>query len=249
MQQVPLVRQAGQRPGAVGPLPQDGVMRNIPPAVSDPRLVSSVHGEPAAVELKVDRRLRPGRKEEILHGVLGLLAEGNRKITTALLAQRVGLSEAALYRHYPNKTAIFQALAGHLEEQLLFPPSPEWAALASPLGQLRGLFKHCLRVLTEQPGLSRVYLVEGIAVEAGDAAARMIQGVAKHQTQIRQLLRKAQTAGEISPDLSPEQGARLMVGMLQARALAYLLGGFQERPDADWKGAWKLFRSAIRGGG
>lgn len=204
--------------------------------------------EPPPAET-TDRRLRPERKVEILQAVMSLLEEGNTKITTAALAKRVGVSEAALYRHYPNKAAMFQALVGYLEDHLLTPVNQLSERGGTAQEQLRSLFKYHLKVFGEHPGLCRVFLVEGIATEAGEAARRMILVVSKYRTQVKQLLRKGQASGELSGDLPVEAVAQLFVGIIQARVLNFVLSGFKTPPDGDWKVAWKQFRAILKAGG
>lgn len=197
--------------------------------------------------VKTDRRRRPQRKVEILQAVAALLEEGNAKVTTAALAERLGLSEAALYRHYKGKDAIFQELTSYIEEHLLRPANHLLSSGASPLNQLGQLLKYHLLFLSQHPGLSRIFLVEGVAGESPVVAESMTTALRKYQTQIKQIIRRGQAAGEVPDDLPIEEAAQLFIGMIQARALAFVLSRYTQDPAKGWETTWLFFLRAIQG--
>lgn len=194
---------------------------------------------------KIDRRRKPERKVEILQAVMEILEEGESRVTTAALAQRMKLSEAALYRHFPNKAAIFMALVDYIEDHLLRPINQVLVSGDHSVAQLGRLLEYHLGFLKEHPGLCRIFLVEGVAREADGITQRMTQVVRKYHAQVKQIIRRGQAAGEISERLNVEIAAQMYVGMLQSRALLFVLSGFKDPPDAEWEAAWSLFHRAI----
>lgn len=194
----------------------------------------------------IDKRRRPGRKVEILQAVMALLEEGDHKVTTAALAARVGISEAALYRHFAGKDAIFQALVDYIEDHLLQPANQLLGRSDSVLVQLGRLFEYHLRFFADHPGLSRLFLVEWLAAETVAVSLRMAAVVRKYQAQIKQILRKGQALEEIPADLPVDEAATLFLGIIQSRTLNYAMSGFKDSPVVDWETAWLFYLRAIQ---
>ncbi len=192
---------------------------------------------------KVDGRLRPERKIEILKGVMTLLEKGNRKVTTADLAKEVGLSEAALYRHFKSKAAIFEALTDYIADHLLKPVDQLNQSPDTPLSQLRRLFDYHMGFFTEHPGLCRVFLVEGVITR--QESEGMVKVVDQYAEQIRGLLEKGRESGELAADLDPAPAARLFIGIIQSTALDFVMSGFNNKPNQQTSALWSLFERAV----
>lgn len=194
---------------------------------------------------KIDGRRKPQRKVEILQAVMHLLEEGG-KVTTAALAERMGLSEAALYRHFRGKDAIFQSLVDYVEDHLLQPAGKVLHESEPRLEELGHLFEYHLRFLADHPGLCRIFLLEGLTLEAPALGERMVLVMRKYTTQIKQILRRCQAAGNLAEEVPVETAAAILVGMVQSRALRYVMSGFKESPHHEWEAAWHFF---VRGVG
>lgn len=192
---------------------------------------------------KTDRRRRPGRKIEILKAVMTLLERDDHKVTTAALAAEVGLSEAALYRHFSGKSAIFKALTDYIEEHLLNNNDELLNMDTSPLEQLKQLYIHHMHFFKDHPGLCRVYLVEGIF--SREETIQMVALIIQFRQMVKQLLLKAQNDKELSNKLDLDAVVDLYVGMIQSAALRFVMSGFKATPDEDTNGSWHLFSRAI----
>ena len=195
------------------------------------------------VPKSVDGRLRPERKVEILKGAMALLEKGNRKVTTADLAAEVGLSEAALYRHFDSKSAIFDALADYISDHLLKPADQLLSSDQDSLTRLRRLLEYHMGFFTEHPGLCRVFLGEGVLVR--QEGERMVEVVDQYTAQIEALLDKGKADGELAADLPVQAAARLFIGIIQSSALDFALSGFTKKPVQNAPDLWFLFSRAI----
>ncbi|HET9122342.1 MAG TPA: nucleoid occlusion factor SlmA, partial [Acidiferrobacteraceae bacterium] len=143
-------------------------------------------------------RTAPGeRRQAILEAVAHML-EQDEAVTTAALARRLEVSEAALYRHFPSKARMFEALLDFVEESL-FP------RLAAALGAaetsaseryLRSLWL-VLAFVEKNPGLARLLHGEGLAGESERVRARGTQVLGKIDAQLRQALRESEWRGEL----------------------------------------------------
>ncbi|MBF0427563.1 MAG: TetR family transcriptional regulator [Magnetococcales bacterium] len=188
---------------------------------------------------KVDRRRRPGRRVEILQAVMSLLEKGNRRVTTADLAVEVGLSEAALYRHFTGKQAIFQALAEYLRDHLLRPAGLITDG-GSPLLQLRRLFEYHLRFFSEHPGLCRIFLMEEVVVTRSESK-EMNKVLSEYSNQVKQIMAAAQEAGELPGDLDLGQATNFLVGLIQSSTLRFVISGFTAHPTGEASVLWTFF--------
>ncbi|MBF0614441.1 MAG: nucleoid occlusion factor SlmA [Magnetococcales bacterium] len=204
----------------------------------------SLTDEPAANknhdEMKVDRRRRPERRVEILKAVMTLLEKGNRRVTTAELAAEVGLSEAALYRHFTGMSAIFQALTEYLREHLMMPLEQSSALDSdSSLRRLRMVMEQQLKFFADNPGLCRIFLVEGVMTRVESLA--MSEMVRAYGQQIRQIVVRAQEQGELPAGVDPESAAQFYVGLMQAATLRFVISGFTVSPITDMAMTWSYF--------
>ncbi|MBF0439835.1 MAG: TetR family transcriptional regulator [Magnetococcales bacterium] len=187
---------------------------------------------------KVDRRRRPERRVEILQAVMTLLEKGNRRVTTADLATEVGLSEAALYRHFSGKEAIFQALTEYLREHLL-QPAEQFKDTGSPLEQLRRLFEYHMRFFSEHPGICRIFLVEGVVTRSESLVIASV--VREYGQQVKNIMVRAQKSGELPKDLNLDSSAEFLVGLLQSSTLRFVMSGFKVAPAGEVSVLWTFF--------
>ncbi len=189
-------------------------------------------------EDKIDRRRRPERRVEILQAVMSLLEKGNRRVTTADLAAEVGLSEAALYRHFTGKDAIFQTLTEYLRDHLL-KPADQFMGEGPYLLLLRRLFEYHLRFFSEHPGLCRIFLVEGVVSRSESVVMNQI--LIEYGAQVQKLLLNAQNAGELPTDLALDAAGKFFVGLIQSSTLRFVLSGFTTPPTEEIPVLWAFF--------
>jgi TetR/AcrR family transcriptional regulator len=192
---------------------------------------------------KTDRRRRPGRKVEILQAVITLLEKSSYKVTTAALAAEVGLSEAALYRHFTGKAAIFRALAEYIENHLLIPADKLLESADSPLEQLRRLYHYHLKFFADHPGLCRIFLIEGIVSK--EETEHIIQVINQYRDSVKKLLGQGAKSQELTANLNLDVAADLYVGMVQAAALRFVMSGFKKLPTENIDNSWELFVQAV----
>lgn len=192
-----------------------------------------------------DRRRRPGRKIEILQGAMALLEGREGRLTTAALAHKVGVSEAALYRHFPNKQAILQGLAEYIGAHLLQPANQVMEREEPTEVQLGRVFKYHLTFFANHPGLCRLFLAERSLDETGAVAEYMAGVVAKYAAQIKQILRRGQVLEEVANNLHITAAAELMVGLVQSRVAQFVLSDFRQPPDKGWGEFWVLYSRAV----
>ena len=185
-------------------------------------------------EAPARKRPRPGeRRLQILQTLANMLEQpGAERITTAALAARIGVSEAALYRHFASKAQMFEALIDFVEQSAMGlirqvterePPGPAQA------GRIAGLL---LQFFEKNPGMCRVVLGDALLLEHVRLQERVNLLFDKIEAQLRQSLR----GGDV-PHADGSETAALMLGWMQGCILRYARSGFRRSPTQDLQAA------------
>ncbi len=176
-----------------------------------------------------------------------LAAELERKpgsrITTAALAKTAGVSASALYRHFPHKAEMFEALIGFAEETVFARVNHILAAEPQARERCAKLLYLLLGFAERNPGITRVLLGEALVGENGRLRGRVDQFFGRFETQLRQVLREAALREGLA--LAPEATAQLLLSVAEGRLQRYLRSGFEFAPTADWDEQWRLLERAL----
>lgn len=194
------------------------------------------------------RARRERRRDEILQALAAMLQRhpGSR-ITTAALAREVGVSEAALYRHFPSKARMFEGLIEFMEEATFTRVArilAEERAGAARCQQILGLLLHFVE---RNPGFARLLTQDVLAGETDRLRARIRQFFDRLEVQLRQVLREAQARGETRVD--PEAAANLGLSVVEGHIMQFVRSDFTRPPTAAWPRQWQLLEPALFGGG
>lgn len=177
---------------------------------------------------------REDRRDQIVMATMDLLATlPPDRITTRLIASRVGVTQPALFRHFDGRDDILvatvawtrQELEGLVERVLRGrePPLERAGALA------RGLGEHASRY----PGLPRLLFADVVRGEGEAFAAGLGHLVGLQRALVAQLVREARALGDVPAEVDPERAARLFVGGLQGLLLQWQMDGRPGAPDVD----------------
>ncbi|MGB3451589.1 MAG: nucleoid occlusion factor SlmA [Giesbergeria sp.] len=192
---------------------------------------------PAPTERK---RARPGeRREQILQALAAMLEQpGAERITTAALASRLGVSEAALYRHFASKAQMFEALIDFIEQavftrmaQILESGSPEGVPPEEGARQAHRVVALVLQFGERNPGLVRVMVGDALVLEHERLQARMNQFFDRIESSLRQCLRPAAgAAGSATPSVDAQVAASVLTAFLQGRLQRFARSGLRRLP-------------------
>lgn len=184
---------------------------------------------------------RSERREQILQTLVVML-EGNasNKITTAKLAEKVGVSEAALYRHFASKTKMFEALIEFAEETL-------FSRLRQISEETTDSLIGCERMLTlllgfceRNPGIARILHGEALAGEEPRLHLRVSQIYDRLETQLRTTLRQAEMHESRRPQLVLNEAATLLLAAAEGRISQFVRSEFKRSPLAGWPEQWAV---------
>ncbi|MDE0723680.1 MAG: TetR family transcriptional regulator [Alphaproteobacteria bacterium] len=184
--------------------------------------------------------LSPG-KLKILQAVATLLENPSEKVTISKIADVVGVTDAAIYRHYPSKEEIFNALYLYMESNFLSPLTAVQESDEATAERMSVVFEKFLDFFYGHPGLARLFLGHGSSGFPG-APEKLKLLHAKVRAQLAQILRFGQAKGEPAI-LQPEQSVELFFGLIASAALAQVYGFAQ----VDQAQRWQAFSQSVFG--
>jgi len=154
------------------------------------------------------------------------------KVTTAALAARLSLSEAALYRHFASKAQMFEGLLDFIEETIFSLINQIESRAAAPAVRGREMVVMLLNFSEKNPGMTRVLVGDAIVNEDARLQTRVNQLVERVEASLRQCARlQAAEAGQATPALDPGVQAGLAMAFVQGRWLQFAKSGFRKRPS------------------
>ena len=185
---------------------------------------------------------KPGeRKIQILQTLAGMLETPQaEKITTAALAARVEVSEAALYRHFASKAQMYEGLIEFIEQTLFGLINRIAAEEAQGLQQAKAMAQLLLGFAEKNRGMTRVLTGEALVNENERLHARVNQLLDRVEASLKQSLRIAASQGDVSAGLDAAAAANLMLGWIQGRWQQFVKSGFKRPPLAQWESQWNM---------
>jgi len=189
------------------------------------------------------KRPKPGeRRVQILQALAAMLEQpGAERVTTAALAARLEVSEAALYRHFASKAQMFEGLLDFIETSVF--TITNQIAEREPAGaqQARRVVSALLQFAEKNPGMARVMVGDALVFEHDRLAARMAQFFDRIESQLRIGLRQAGDAqGSLSASADAQVRASLLTSFAVGRLHRYARSGFKRLPTEQLESALRL---------
>ena len=193
------------------------------------------------------------RAQQILEALAQQLETNQgQRITTASLASAVGVSEAALYRHFPSKARMFEALIEFIEDSVFGLITRILEEHASAASRCQHILNVLLGFAAKNPGLTRILVGDALTGENERLRKRITQFYDRLETQLKQILREAETKNELPVGHPSAAIANLMLATAEGRMNQFVRSGFQQSPLERWDQQWALLAnslfSPVRGG-
>ena len=184
---------------------------------------------------------KASRKDQILQALARMLETSpGERITTAALAKEVGVSEAALYRHFPSKARMFEGLIKFIEETLFL-------RISRILDEESNAEIRCHKILTllltfsdKNPGMTRLLTGDVLAGETERLRVRIAQFYNRFESQLKQILREAQIRENLKATTSPAALANLLLACAEGRLIQFVRSEFQQSPLENWDIQWEF---------
>ena len=185
---------------------------------------------------------KPGeRKLQILQTVAEMLEQPkSEKITTAALAAKLDISEAALYRHFASKAQMFEGLIEFIEQTVFGLVNKISAEETDGLKQAEGIVALLLGFAQKNRGMTRVLIGDALVNENERLQLRINQFLDRIETTLKQSLRIATTQGSLPGDTDTGAMANLLVCYVIGRWQLFGKSGFTRDPMAQWPQQWAI---------
>lgn len=184
---------------------------------------------------------RGSRKAQILQALADMLeAVPGGRITTAALAREVGVSEAALYRHFPSKARMFEGLIGFIEESLFSRIAAIEQSESSSVSQCQQILLMTLVFCERNPGVTRILTGDAITGENERLHQQVVQLFDRLEAQIRATLRKVEQQERLRTRIPVADAANLMLALVEGKISQFVRSGFKRPPTEYWESHWRL---------
>lgn len=189
---------------------------------------------------------KPSRKQQILQALAHMLEiNPGARITTASLAKEVGVSEAALYRHFPSKAKMFEGLIEFIE-----------ATVFTRINRIRSEHEHThariehamtliLTFAEKNPGMCRILTGDALSGETERLRIRIAQFFDRLETQLKQILREAELRDDKVPRIDTNAQANMLLALIEGRIRQYVRSEFKSKPLQFWPDQWRFLAQGL----
>ena len=186
------------------------------------------------------------RKEQILQSLASMLeATPGGRITTAQLAKNVGVSEAALYRHFPSKAKMFEALIEFIEDAIFSRISLITKEQSDASKQIELILRMIVTFCDRNPGICRIMTGDAIVGEHERLQKRVEQLYERIETHIKQIFRKAEAAQASLTPISTSDSAALLTSFVEGKIFQFVRSRFKKSPLVGWDEQIKLLLGTL----
>ena len=190
------------------------------------------------------KRPKPGeRRVQILHTLARMLEQpGGERVTTAALAAKLEVSEAALYRHFASKAQMFEGLIDFIEQSVFTLINQIAERETNAQVQVQKVLGVVLQFGEKNPGMTRVMVGDALVFENERLVARMNQFFDRIESHLRQSLRAAaEASASSSPTADANAQASVLTAFLVGRLQRFARSGFKRSPTEHLDAVMRLF--------
>ena len=187
----------------------------------------------ATADAPVRKRPKPGeRRVQILHTLASMLEQpGAERVTTAALAAKLDVSEAALYRHFASKAQMFEGLIEFIEQSVFSLVNQINDREPNATAQVQKIVTLLLQFGEKNPGMTRVMVGDALVFENDRLLTRMNHFFDRVESQLRQSLRSAaEAAGSATPTVDSNAQASILTAFAVGRLQRFARSGFKRSP-------------------
>ncbi|PFG09046.1 MULTISPECIES: TetR/AcrR family transcriptional regulator [unclassified Marinobacter] len=186
------------------------------------------------------------RRNVTVEAVIDLAASTNPgDITTAAIAKHMKLTQGALFRHFPNKEAIWQAVMKWVSERLMSRIEKAAEGVESPLEAMEAMFLAHIAFVSEHPGAPRMLFGE-LQGAKSTPAKRLVHALLKQYAErLDVLFETAKSRDELPSELDNQAAATLFIGTIQGLIMQSLIAGDMEQMRLDAPRVFAIYRRGI----
>ncbi len=189
---------------------------------------------------------RPNRREQILQALATMLeTRPGTRITTAALAGEVGVSEAALYRHFPSKAKMLDSLIEFAETAIFTRVGQIIEDELSADAQCGAILWVLLAFCEKNPGFARLFAGDALQGETDRLRQRIRQFYDRLETQLRAIIRQVHANRPSAATLGPNAAANLLLASAEGRIAQFVRGEFKTKPTEYWQEQWGVLSKVV----
>ena len=188
----------------------------------------------------------PNRREQILQALAHMLQhQTGQRITTKSLAAEVGVSEAALYRHFPSKARMFEGLIDFIEQTLLSRINLILKEEKETLVRCERIMQLLLLFAERNPGITRILTGDALQGEHERLRERVTHMFDKLESQLKQVLRERKLREGVGFSVDESQLANLLLAYVEGRLSQFVRSQFRLLPTANFETQWGFIHNQL----
>jgi len=189
---------------------------------------------------------KTNRRQQILETLARELEiHPGSRITTASLAHAVGVSEAALYRHFASKAKMFEALIDFAEESVFGLINTIMSQEKNTINRCEKIVKLLLSFSEKNPGITRILLGDALVGENERLRLRVGQFFERIETQFKQVLREANLSNDTRTAITIDAVANQLLVIIEGKMSRYVRSEFEKKPTDYWEEHWQALKNSL----
>jgi len=188
---------------------------------------------------------KPSRRQQILESLAVMLEENKGdRITTARLAAKVGVSEAALYRHFPSKARMFESLIEFIEESIFSRINLIISNTSMSDDRVGQIINLVITFAAKNPGITRILTGEALTGEQERLRHRVAQLFNRLEIQLKQVLRE-KSAADQQINIDAASAANIVLNLIDGRLQQFVRSDFKRSPLENWDQQWSIIHDQL----
>ena len=189
---------------------------------------------------------RSSRAQDILQALARMLEESRgARITTAALAAELGVSEAALYRHFPSKTRMYEGLIDFIEDTIFARVSTIISDEPDSINQCYRIIGLTLTFAEKNAGISRLLHGDALTGETARLHQRIVQFFDRLESQLKQILREAEIRQGLKLNVPVTVAVDMVLVVLEGKISQFVRSDFKQPPTQYWSEQWSLLEQQL----
>lgn len=194
---------------------------------------------------KIEKRTVKERRQQVITVLTHMLhsERGMERMTTARLAQEVGVSEAALYRYFPSKTKMFEALLDNIEANLFSRIDQAAAMETGTANRVRDILQMIFDFARKNPGMTRVLTGHALMFEEAKLQARVAQFFDRLEMKFFNILQMRKRRENRAFNVDERTIATYLVTLCEGQFMRYVRTNFRHTPNQSFEQQWRLIET------
>ncbi|WP_215769869.1 nucleoid occlusion factor SlmA [Haemophilus sp. SZY H36] len=191
---------------------------------------------------KIEKRTVKERRQQVLTVLIHMLhsERGMERMTTARLAKEVGVSEAALYRYFPSKTKMFEALIEHIENTLLSRITTSMRNETQTMNRIHDILQTILDFARKNPGLTRILTGHALMFEDAQLQVRVAQFFNRLEMQFVNILQMRKLREGRAFNVDERIIASHLVTLCEGQFMRYVRTNFRLNASQSFEQQWRF---------